>query len=149
MKGVILVVFRCVLIGLGMGEKIVAKNSAQVSKLISEQRHSHKIIALFFRKIPADSATDGIFTKMKNKVFTGVSNLFSSEQTPDSYQSEIDKQQSILVEIDVDNPDLKAIEDFYHVSTVPYLIVIKNYDVLYEGIPDLAKLKDIMETEKA
>ena len=148
MRPAVVAIVLLLVVSLALGERMKAESSAEVSKFLSDHRHSSQIIALFFKKTPEDANSGGVFASMKNKVFNGVANLFSKELTPEQFEDQIEKNESILIEIDINNPELKEIEEFYHVTTVPYLVIMKNYDVLYEGIPDIAKLKLIMEQDK-
>lgn len=51
---------------------------------------------------------------------------------------------SILVEIDISNPQLTSIQTFYNVSQVPYLILMKNYDILFSGQPVAKEVHEIL-----
>ena len=49
--------------------------------------------------------------------------------------------------VDVANPELRTIQEFYDVTEIPYLILMKNYDILYKGTPDTDLAEEILRTE--
>ena len=53
----------------------------------------------------------------------------------------------VLVKVDVSNPELETIQEFYGVKEVPYLILMKNYELLYEGAPDPDRVEEVLIRE--
>ena len=63
-------------------------------------------------------------------------------------EMEIEKHEgTILLEIDVSNDMLKSIQTFYNVTSIPYLILMRNYDILYEGNPASQQVHEILAIE--
>lgn len=63
-------------------------------------------------------------------------------------EMELEKHEgTIVLEIDVSNDMLKSIQTFYNVTKVPYLILMRNYDILYEGDPSSNMVHEILALE--
>lgn len=63
----------------------------------------------------------------------------------EAMETEILKHEgTVLMEIDVSNPLLHSIQNFYNVTQVPYLILMKNYDILFSGQPQASEVHDVL-----
>lgn len=66
---------------------------------------------------------------------SGIRGMFSAnDKTVYDLEQELG-QASTLVEINVTNPDMKAITSLYNVDSIPYMIVLYKNKVEYRGIP--------------
>ena len=87
---------------------------------------------------------------LKNKVIGGVASLFRKhEETIEDIDEELSLHYDpALLEIDINNALLTNVQEFYNVTTVPYLILMQNYDILYEGEPRVDRIWEIVNRDQ-
>ena len=78
----------------------------------------------------------------------GIRDMFTTtERSVADLVNEMSKD-SVLIEIDSSNPDLKSMQEIYNVPSIPYIIVLQGNKVLYRGIPDDKTYKKISQILK-
>jgi hypothetical protein len=124
-------------------ERIEAVDSVMVSKFLSDHRHSYDLIAILFKETIPEPEPEGTLSVIRNKIagwFT------KTPRTAEEIAEDIGRS-LIVLEVDISVEKLYSIKEFYNVTTVPYLILMRNYDVLYQGGPDMPQVPLIIEAE--
>ena len=121
---------------LARAEVEIAENSDDVRRFLEENQDS--TVALFFIDSSLNEGSQGGFF---SGIVTSVSHIFSGEEGAGGQQTKVaDIEKEIaddadLMKIDVNNENLRDIEEAYDVTTVPFLMVFKKGVVVLKEVP--------------